>query len=90
MQDDNKTAAGCSREGNKVAANRLHGGNKVVACRLRGGESIFAVRMEMSGGSGPEGYCRNGGAAAEAAAVDEIDWNEEELWLSAPEEAGIS
>ena len=89
LQDDNKAAAGCSREGNKVAADRLYGGNKVAADRLRGGKSIFAVRREMSGGSGPEGYCRNGGAAAEAAAENEGCWDEERMWLSVLKLAGI-
>jgi hypothetical protein len=95
-QDDNKAAAGCSREGNKVAAGRLHGGpNRVAADRLRGGKSIFAVRRgrEMAEGSEPDGSeedCRNGGAAEETAAIGEIDWEDEELWLGALAEAGIS
>lgn len=92
MQDDNKAAAGCSREGNKVAADRLYGGNKVAADRLRGGKSIFVLResREMAEGSESEEDCRNGGAAAEAAAGGEIDWHGEEVWLSALAEAGIS
>ena len=95
-QDDNKAAAGCSRGGNKVAAGRLHGGpNRVAADRLRGGKSIFAVRRgrEMAEGSEPDGSeedCRNGGAAEETAANGEIDWEDEELWLGALAEAGIS
>ena len=90
MQNDRKAAVGCSREGNTVAADRLCGGNKVAAGRLRGGKSIFVLRegREMAEGSqrdGSEEDCRDGGAAAEAAA----DWNDEELWMSALEEAGI-
>ena len=96
LQDDRKAATGCSREGNRVAADRLHGGNRVAADRLRGGKSLFVVRREMSGGSGPErqpeGDCRNGGAAAEAAAeyINEGCWDDESMWLSALAEAGIS
>jgi hypothetical protein len=90
LQNDRKAAVGCSREGNTVAADRLCGGNKVAAGRLRGGKSIFVLRegREMAEGSqrdGSEEDCRDGGAAAEAAA----DWNDEELWMSALEEAGI-
>jgi hypothetical protein len=95
LQNDRKAAVGCSREGNTVAANRLCGGNKVAAGRLRGGKSIFAVRRgrEMAEGSEPDGSeedCRNGGAAEETAAIGEIDWEDEELWLGALAEAGIS
>ena len=90
LQNDTKAAVGCSREGNTVAADRLCGGNKVAAGRLRGGKSIFVLRegREMAEGSqrdGSEEDCGDGGAAAEAAA----DWNDEELWMSALEEAGI-
>jgi len=94
LQNDNKVAGGGhSREGNMVAADRLHGGNKAAADRLRGGKSIFAVRREMSRGSEPDGSeedCMNGGAAEGTAAIGEIDWNDEGLWLNALAEAGIS
>ena len=94
LQNDRKAAVGCSREGNTVATDRLCGG-KVAADRLRGGKRIFAVRRgrEMAEGSEPDGSeedCMNGGAAEETAAIGEIDWDDEGLWLSALAEAGIS
>ena len=44
----------------------------------------------MSEGSQTEEDCTNRGAAEETTASDEIDWNDEGLWLSAMAEAGIS
>ena len=45
---------------------------------------------EMTEGSESEEDCRNGGAAEETAAIGQIGWEDEELWLGALAEAGIS
>ena len=92
-QDGNKAATGRSREGNAAVDRSREGtrqqssGRMQDSNRLRGGRSIFVLRegREMAEGSQTEEDCRNGGAAAETAA----DWNDEELWMSALEEAGI-
>ena len=91
-QDGNKAATGRSREGNAAVDRSREGTRQQSSGRLRGGRSIFVLRegREMAEGSQTEEDCRNGGAAAEAAASGEIDWNAEEVWLSALAEAGIS
>ena len=45
---------------------------------------------EVAEGSESEEDCRNGGAAEETAAIGQIDWEDEELWLGALAEAGIN
>ena len=87
LRREGKAALGRSREGSTTASQRQQKEN-----RLRGGRSIFAVqchrgreRAERSKSRDLEEDCRNSGAAAQAAA----DWNDEELWMSALEEAGI-
>ena len=94
-QDDNKAAeTGHSREGN-AAVNRSKEGTitrQQRAGRLRGKRNICVLResREMAEGSEPEEDCRNGGAAEETAAIGQIDWEDEELWLGALAEAGIN
>ena len=93
LRTEGKAASGRSREGSTTASQRQQKKN-----RLRGGRSIFAVHRgrEMAGdrksedSEDSESGSRNGGAAEETAAIDVIDWNDEELWLSALAEAGIS
>ena len=91
-QDGNKAATGRSREGNAAVDRSREGTRQQSSGRLRGGRNICVLResREVAEGSESEEDCRNGGAAEETAAIGQIDWEDEELWLGALAEAGIN
>ena len=75
--------ATAAKEEKQQKRDRLRKRN-VLAVR-RGREAAGSSDSENSGDD-----CRNGRAAEETAAIGEIDWEDEELWLGALAEAGIS
>jgi hypothetical protein len=92
---EGKAAVGRSRNGGAAAETTAAKEEKQQKRDRLRKRNVLAVRRsrEAAGSSDSENSgddCRNGGAAEETAAIEEIDWEDEELWLGALAEAGIS
>ena len=92
---EGKAAVGRSRNGGAAAETTAAKEEKQQKRDRLRKRNVLAVRRsrEAAGSSDSENSgddCRNGGAAEETAAIEEIDWEDEGLWLSALAEAGIS